>query len=524
MATVYTPAQIAAIDYWTASMKGEAPPVTTQAEKNTVAKTLQALPSYFNNPQSGDDYLKAVDYYASKNGNPLNDQEKKALSYLFDLNNKAQYVSEGLDVMGANNPEQLPWNIANEYRENTASLYQTAIDEAVWMLIQPGSDPSLKNKFESIAAAGIQNGYINQDWLAKDIVDNTQKYVDIQKQIAKEREPGFFDKAFSFAVNAIVGAGLTAVLGPYGAAAVKASMSIAAGVPPDKAIADGLASLASAQVPDFLRTVGLTTNNALAQDIINSSSASASKALLTGQDIKQAALTGAIGGAATNVATDVLGESKGKITAEKFPTGSTDSSSTQIGQMDPVNYGLNAREPLQPGDARFSTNVTPTGFIASGEALFTPSMVKTLTDAGYKFPRTALSDSGGVTTADKYAGDLIVPEGLRQYLPEYQPPESSSSDTQKKLSTEERSALNYALNLGFKSLFDSGGGSKTTYSSNVTTTPSQSQFTGGPGSQALGQALRIGDAGAPVFGGDKEEGKKAGWNVESLRYMGNSEA
>lgn len=44
------------------------------------------------------------------------------------------------------------------------------------------------------------------------------------------------------------------------------------------------------------------------------------------------------------------------------------------------------------------------------------------------------------------------------------------------------------------------------------------------GSSALGQALRIGDAGSPVFGGDKEGGKKSGWNVESLRYMGNSEA
>ena len=44
------------------------------------------------------------------------------------------------------------------------------------------------------------------------------------------------------------------------------------------------------------------------------------------------------------------------------------------------------------------------------------------------------------------------------------------------------------------------------------------------GSQALGQALRIGDAGSPIFGGDKEEGKKSGWNVGSLRYMGDSEA
>jgi hypothetical protein len=43
-----------------------------------------------------------------------------------------------------------------------------------------------------------------------------------------------------------------------------------------------------------------------------------------------------------------------------------------------------------------------------------------------------------------------------------------------------------------------------------------------PGSQALSQALRIGDPGAPILGSsDKEAGdKKSGWNVESLRYMG----
>ena len=53
---------------------------------------------------------------------------------------------------------------------------------------------------------------------------------------------------------------------------------------------------------------------------------------------------------------------------------------------------------------------------------------------------------------------------------------------------------------------------------------SPTQTTAAPGTQALAQALRVGDVGAPIFGGDKEEGKKAGWNVESLRYMGNSEA
>ena len=52
------------------------------------------------------------------------------------------------------------------------------------------------------------------------------------------------------------------------------------------------------------------------------------------------------------------------------------------------------------------------------------------------------------------------------------------------------------------------------------TTPTQT--TVAPGSQALAQALRIGDVGAPIFGTDKEKGKKAGWNVESLRYMGDT--
>jgi len=61
-----------------------------------------------------------------------------------------------------------------------------------------------------------------------------------------------------------------------------------------------------------------------------------------------------------------------------------------------------------------------------------------------------------------------------------------------------------------------GGGSTPSPTSVTTTGAGQA-----PGSQALSQALRIGDPGAPIFGGDKEDkGKQSGWNVESLRYMG----
>lgn len=70
----------------------------------------------------------------------------------------------------------------------------------------------------------------------------------------------------------------------------------------------------------------------------------------------------------------------------------------------------------------------------------------------------------------------------------------------------------------------STSGTKITPAQQPTKQPTPVQTTVTPGSQALAQALRIGDVGAPIFGGDKEEGRRSGWNIESLRYTGNSEA
>ena len=105
--------------------------------------------------------------------------------------------------------------------------------------------------------------------------------------------------------------------------------------------------------------------------------------------------------------------------------------------------------------------------------------------------------------------------------------------------TSESTAFDRALNVGEKyitskelsnALFQPSpvrsaqtvGSSGTTLDTSATTTGAGQA----PGSQALGQALRIGDAGGTIFGSSDKEGggKKSGWNVESLRYMGNSEA
>ena len=81
------------------------------------------------------------------------------------------------------------------------------------------------------------------------------------------------------------------------------------------------------------------------------------------------------------------------------------------------------------------------------------------------------------------------------------------------------------FDVGASSLFsqDRGGVGATSFTQQAPQTSVTTGGTGTPGSEALAQALRI-DPGAPVFGGEKDKGKKSGWNVESLRYMGNSEA
>jgi hypothetical protein len=63
-----------------------------------------------------------------------------------------------------------------------------------------------------------------------------------------------------------------------------------------------------------------------------------------------------------------------------------------------------------------------------------------------------------------------------------------------------------------------GGGTAAPEQTSVTTTGAGQA----PGSQALAQALRIGDPGAPILGSSDKEGdaKESGWNVSSLRYMG----
>jgi hypothetical protein len=89
------------------------------------------------------------------------------------------------------------------------------------------------------------------------------------------------------------------------------------------------------------------------------------------------------------------------------------------------------------------------------------------------------------------------------------------------LSKEGESAARSLIGYGLGSAFGSSGGqAPSSRGAGGGTTLTGISSAPAAGSEALGQALRIGDPGAPIFGGEKDKGKKSGWNVESLRYMG----
>ena len=179
------------------------------------------------------------------------------------------------------------------------------------------------------------------------------------------------------------------------------------------------------------------------------------------------------------------------------------------------------------------TNRVPTGggagFVGDTSSLYATGLIANPTELDPFARRLAApgqslrATESGVQPAYQTGESLITPSGMQtgtsvfRDRPDFKPPA---------LTRREEETLRESLGEAFGYLFR--GQPQT-----PTESPTQLGATrrlgapltqASPGSQALAQALRIGDAGAPVFGGEREEGRRSGWNVESLRYMGNSEA
>lgn len=211
---------------------------------------------------------------------------------------------------------------------------------------------------------------------------------------------------------------------------------------------------------------------------------------ITGGDIEKGALMGGVGGAVAGQFKDVSVDPMKEFQKTSYPGQAADLATgeqiTKALQSEGVSSGV--AEGVSKGVGRFAAGTA--GGLAGGQDIATAA------------------ERGLIGAGTGAAKDILFPV------------DPNASKSEQLAGTAERALFD----VGASSLFSSnkGGVGATSF------TPQSAQTSatlGGssPSSEALAQALRL-DPGSPVFGGEKEKGKKSGWNVESLRYMGNSEA
>lgn len=370
----------------------------------------------------------------------------------------------------------------------------------------------------------------------------------LQTDTALMNKRNTFDYIFAVADTLILG-GLTGGLNltVVQSAALNSALAIANGANAEEAIRAGLGSIAASQVPDFLKNVNnLIPNDALYAGVVNAER-QAVNALLTGQDPKQAALAGLAGGTTAGfLASDnaaiarASGEYIQALAAGRSPTDAMMSALSGFAQAeyDEAQKKILAEKQARDegrttiaSDTATTPTTAPTGAVAGGAAAPTtgatggtaalPEVTVTgtapastagtnlslLPSGQTKAPTTssALPTVTVTGTPDNIASANLSLQSTATTTPEKTP--------EKVKTPEERAADTTLLSLlQPRTIFGPGG---------ARSDPTRTSST--VGSQALAQALRVGDLGAPIFG-RKEEGRRAGWNVESLRYMGNTEA
>jgi hypothetical protein len=242
----------------------------------------------------------------------------------------------------------------------------------------------------------------------------------------------------------------------------------------------------------------------IASSAVGASASATTKALANGQSLedslKAGVQSGVVGGLAT-AGTEVV------KSAVETPVAGTGLKGIQ-------GEGTTLFAPDQGGTG-LTSNVPTTG----GQGLYgDPNAILPSSLAQYATAPSQMKAGASGQLVPRYTAgqDYLTPSGMDSGVSATTPTKTGPAMTES-LSPETSKTLQAGLGIGLSGLF--APSSKKQKAPDTSTLISGTSGTS-PGSQALGQALRVGDAGAPIFGGDKEEGKKSGWNVESLRYMG----
>lgn len=236
--------------------------------------------------------------------------------------------------------------------------------------------------------------------------------------------------------------------------------------------------------------------------------AAAVGATILGSTIVASAVTGAIvGGIAGMASAAVTGQNIGEAALKGAIFGG-------------VTGGLSN---ALTGGTYTGSGLDEAGKAVGGEALL-PSWAQVGTSEAGKAFATGIGTFGGgeaIGMNRNQALEAGLLAGGSQYLANKLFP---GDTTQAKF---ERGLAQSGIKSGLRSLLDGGGGAVgASQGPQGGSAPPLSPAIGGQessvGSAALAQALRVGDAGAPLFGssGDEKGKPPTGWNTESLRYMG----
>jgi hypothetical protein len=434
-----------------------------------------------------------------------------------------------------------------------------------------------KSQLQNYVNQASQAGLSSAD-LFNPINDGSNKWSSVfQKDLDNSKDSGFwagFDKVFAFAfpvVNAMVTSGLS--LGTQ--LAYNAASSIAQGADPKEIlkntvatiVADGLTKgipgvEASKNIPTELSKInkaiadaGPGFVSATVQSGLINAERQAVAALITGQDIAKNAAAGFAGGTLA----DLVGVGLAKLS----PTMSD--SLIQSLSRAVAEYGQYKTAGFTDEEALAKAT---TGYLAEQQKIEAAAARQKQQTAGLTTEQVGLSQTYGQTAglpygqAGQYTGvetdgkslapvevtgtgtvyqpagaDLSLTPGARRtsatesrslapvtVYGRYEPDiaedlsissTSSTAKTADEPAPAEKTPEKLRQDMILTSLINRNVTSPL-YSSKAKTVAKEA---GTPGTAALAQALRVGDVGAPIFGRD-EEGRRAGWNLQSLRYMG----
>ena len=380
------------------------------------------------------------------------------------------------------------------YGQDTKNIQPTIQDQAQYFV---------SNRQESLV--NIQNEIKNN------VNDGVQQAVKAEQRKKDANRTDWVDVVFNVGM-AFASAGLSLET----QIAVNATTQILNGVPIQDVVRGIVGSVAANQVVGALKDINTQIAaagpNVIKPEVVaalSNAERQAANAVITKQDVGSAALAGAAGGtvaSATSLASDsaAIQRAAGEY-AQALAAGKT--------QEQALTSALSGFLNQQEKDAA-KQKVLDTAALGTGQ-------VGALT--GDQAGGTTGDQAGG-TTGDPTNSLPPVTVTADQELPVQESVGSYTGTEQSQLSLQ-----NKALQTDTKAQPKTSKTNNAILLSLINKPLSRSVPIGSPtqtsstvGSQALGQALRVGDAGAPVFGGDKDKSKRSGWNTESLRYMGNS--